>query len=565
MLATSLSASPRIALITPDQLERGLSQPSAATIAHRDALRAAQGAGAQAMITGAFTSLGETIRVDSQLYDVASGRLLGGESLTVTDPKQMLRQFDRFAAQLAVRLGAPVTGQTNLDEVMTNNLEAYRLYSLGLDRTREYRLPEAIELYEKAVAMDPGFAMAYARIGFTYSSSWGRAEVGKPYLEKAYRLSDRLAPRDRMLIRAWYALACRDYEAAERHYRAILSAFPLERDTYYGLARLILAQGRVDEGRNIIQRGLAVEPDNPHLHNLMTAVYFERGETEKAIESAQRYVSLTGEPNAYDTLATAYQRAGRYDEARNAYLEAMRRKPDFDIAINHFGNLCFQLGRYREALNQFREYTRIAPSDDERVRGHLVSSWVYWRKGDLANAEREAAEAARLKAHDLPQRLLIEADRGNLRFTDDLRREVLDFSTQTDRGTPGNQRNSYFIAGYVALRDHKTDEALSDFRAVLRQPGVSWSIDPLETCLGDAFLELGRFDDAIAEYQRVLRLNPNYPMARYRLGLALDRKGLGREARAEFQRFLSIWKDADPDIPEYVDARRRCSASGADI
>src|SRR5207249_2833053 len=98
--------------------------------------------------------------------------------------------------RLATRLGAPMATQAHLAEVMTNNLEAYRLYSLGLGRTRALRLPEAIELYQKAIDLDPGFAMAYARIGYAYSVAWAIPVKGKPFLEKAYRLSDRLTARD---------------------------------------------------------------------------------------------------------------------------------------------------------------------------------------------------------------------------------------------------------------------------------------------------------------------------------------------------------------------------------
>lgn len=76
-------------------------------------------------------------------------------------------------------------------------------------------------------------------------------------------------------------------------------------------------------------------------------------------------------------------------------------------------------------------------------------------------------------------------------------------------------------------------------------------------CLANAYLQLGRLDEAIAEDQRVLRLNPNDALSRYHLGLAYECKGMGTEARAELGRFLQIWKDADADIPELRDAKAR--------
>jgi len=556
MLATGLSASPHITVIAPRQLDRGLRRSPAAPIRLEDGLAAARQSGASSIIMGAFASLGDMVRLDTQIYDAATGRLLGGESLTVQKPELLLAQIDAMTSKLATRLGAPILAQTRLTEVMTNNLEAYRLYSLGLDRTSDLRLPEAIALYQKALELDPGFAMAYGRIGLTYSSTWAKPDEGKPFLEKAYNLSDRLTPHDRMFIRAWYAIACRDYKGAEQAYRNIVSTFPLDVEGYVALGNLLLGDGRNDEARQILEHGLKIQADMPQLHNALNSVYVALGEDAKALESAQRYVSLSGEPNAYDTLGSTYLGIGRYDEARDAYEKAIQRKTDFEIAIIHLGNLYFQLGRYREAIREYGEYIRLAPSDTERIRGHGSVAWLYWKKGDLADAEREAAEVTRINPRDVITLLLIRADRRALVLTDNVRRQILG-SVFSGRGTRGNYRIPYFENGYVALRDRKTEEALHYFRLALGEPRALWNIDPLETCLADAFLELGRVDEAIAEYRRVLRLNENYPMARYRLGLALEKKGLNQEARAEFERFLKIWKDADADVPELADARRR--------
>lgn len=80
---------------------------------------------------------------------------------------------------------------------------------------------------------------------------------------------------------------------------------------------------------------------------------------------------------------------------------------------------------------------------------------------------------------------------------------------------------------------------------------------PLEDCLANAHLHLGRLDEAIAEYQRVLRLNPNDALSRHHLALAFERKGTPQLARVELMRFLEIWKGADANLRELKDARAR--------
>jgi len=90
---------------------------------------------------------------------------------------------------------------------------------------------------------------------------------------------------------------------------------------------------------------------------------------------------------------------------------------------------------------------------------------------------------------------------------------------------------------------------------------LPWHFDPFEDCLANAYLELGRFDEAISEYERILRLNPNYPLVQYHLAQAYERKGQPDQARASYERFLQVWKDADPDVPEIVAARRVVGAS----
>ena len=149
-------------------------------------------------------------------------------------------------------------------------------------------------------------------------------------------------------------------------------------------------------------------------------------------------------------------------------MQAIQKKPDFEIAIIHLGNLYFQLGRYREAEGQFLEYIRHSASDAERARGHSSLAWMYWRKGDSARAQTQADQAARLSPQWSGESLLLAADRGTLKLTEDVRRQILAPEPYAGRGSRLNERRRLFLAGYIALRDHRTDEALAHFRAALQ-------------------------------------------------------------------------------------------------
>ena len=93
------------------------------------------------------------------------------------------------------------------------------------------------------------------------------------------------------------------------------------------------------------------------------------------------------------------------------------------------------------------------------------------------------------------------------------------------------------------MNEGKTDEAIETFKQAIHERPVGWNIDPFEDCLANAYLDLNRLDEAIAEYERIVRLNPNYPRLHFHLAQAYDRKGQSERARAAYEEFLSVWKE----------------------
>lgn len=565
MLITDLSRSQNLTILSRQQLrtllDRAGRQPSE-KISLDEALDIAQKSKATIVIMGSFARLGEQIRIDAQLNDARDGHLLVAERLIVERPEQILSQMDLLTLKLATYLSAtPGDSQASLSSVMTNNLEAYRYYSLGLEKAQALQSTEAIILFEKAIALDPQFAMAHARIGYIYAVTWGNnPEKAKEYLQKAFQLSARLTEKDKLNIAAWYAIANYDYEGAIKSFRQIVSQFPLEVEAYRRLGLLLQGEERFDEAVEILKQGLITDSGAKDLYNSLGGVYLDIGRLDDAIDSYRRYVQLApDEPNAHDSLADAYQWAGRYEEAISEYERALTLKPDFEIAIVHLGNTYFQQGRYQQAMKEYERYIHDAPSDLERMRGYNTIALVELRKGNLPAAQSAANVGLKYNPKDLEVLFTIAVAKKDMAKAAQLK-EALENVNQASRGQRPSRRPVWYYRGVFDLNTGNAAEAIYDFKQALTHRAQYWILDAFEDCLANAYLELGRLDEAVAEYQRILKLNPNYPLVHYHLAQAYERKGQQDQARVEYQQFLQVWQGADADIPEVIKAK---SALGA--
>ena len=159
----------------------------------------------------------------------------------------------------------------------------------------------------------------------------------------------------------------------------------------------------------------------------------------------------------------------------------------------------------------------------------------------------------------MDQLFLVALEKGDLKRAEKFK-EVLDGPQFRGRVAKSAIRLLPYFQGYFYLKSGQADEAMENFKEALEHRPLIWNIDAFEDCLANAYLELGRLDEAIAEYQRILKPNPNYPLAHYHLAQVYERKGQPDQARIEYERFLQIWSDADADVPEVIAARRVLSS-----
>lgn len=551
MLITDLSRSQRLTVLSRQQLavlhERSGQKPTALDIASRS--------GAQAFISGSFARLGDKVRINVHVHDTASGSVRVSESLTAEKLDDILSQIDILSLKLVRHLNAdaPAVDKT-LAASMTDNIEAYRLYSLGVAKAKAFESVEALELLQKAVALDPEFAVAHARIGYTFAITKAMPDEGKPHLEKAFKLSSRLTERDRINIAAWYEIANRNYPAAIAAYRDIIKQQPLDPEGYWRLARLLTGENRADEAIEIARQGIAVDPEAKNLYNTLGGLYSRLGKHHEAIAAHQRYVALApDEPNAYDSLGLTYQWAGDSDRAMENFDHALAINPNFEIAVIHRAFCQIRRGEFRSAIETTNRFLDLAKAPLEKARGHEVLSYIHFRLGDLDAAEKAVAQHLQLAPNGSPWiPYLIAAEKKQADRSKKIGSRA--FENLTERGSRFNPRFMAYLKGIVALDAGRADEALGHFRETLNHRPPT-HFEDFEDCLGRAYLTLGRNDEAIAEFERILELSPNYPRARYYVARAFRAKGMTEEARVSYQRFLSDWKTADPDLPEMIEAR----------
>jgi tetratricopeptide (TPR) repeat protein/DNA-binding winged helix-turn-helix (wHTH) protein len=558
MLVTGMSRSQGLSVVGRQQLDLLLDRVGhrrGASVTLPQAVNAARRAELDHVVLGSFAKLGNTIRIDLRVHD-RTGRMVDTEALTIDTPDDLLRQVDLLSWRLAAHFGQS-TPTSVPAAAITTNLEAYRYYSLGVSRANSYRSLEAIELFTRATELDPQFALAFGRIGYAYGVVWNQMERARPFLAKAYQLSSRMGELERLQIESWNAIVHLDYEAAEASLEKLIRAYPLEVEAYTRLGVLLGGERRYDEAIRVFRRGLAIDPESPDLWNRIGGLYDGIGQSSDGIAARRKYVALQPlEPNAHDSLGLSLATAGQYEPAIESYRRALDLKPDFDVALIHLGNAMVQTGRYKEGDEAFRRYIAVASSRDEADRGYLSLAASAYQRGRVREALTflRRAPQPRLLGLDFPVRL--DAGEPIDRVAATLEHET----PLAARGGRMGDRVSHYARGVLALRRGAGSDAIAHFRAALLDHPLSFHVESLEDCLGNAYLALGKWDEAIAEFQRILGRNPRFPRAHFRLAQAFEGKGETTLARQAYTQFLEVWSKADPDVPDVITARARLNA-----
>jgi tetratricopeptide (TPR) repeat protein len=482
--------------------------------------------------------------------------LLSTDNVSLNDPREVVAEAGLLSTDIARRLGRSSEEPTSLADVMTSNVEAYRYYSLGVEKAEQFQNAQAVELFKKSLKFDPKFAMAYARIGYAYAVQDFQPKKGLPYLEQAQRLSGSLPLMNRLYIEAWTAMARLNYDEANGILQQITQQYPDETEAVCQLSRLLRGQERVDEAANLLHNAIRMNPNAKDLYNAFGLIMISMDRPQEAILAYKQYVALAPQnPNGHDSLGMAYQLAGMYEYALAEYNQALALDPEFEPSIVHLGDTAFQMGRYGTALREYNRYIDVASSSDAKALGYGDIATVYLAMNDLSQAQAAAAQELRNNRDSVWHSLEIALEMHQKERAAVLEKELFANLPDSERGSPRDLRQEFYYRGYIELKSGDPQAAISHFKLALQHLPPSSGIDLHEDCLANAYLDLGMGLEAIAEYKRVLKINPNYPLAYYHLGLSYQRIHDQKDAIATFQRFLQASASADQDSPFVLSAK----------
>jgi serine/threonine-protein kinase len=385
------------ARMTPLAASRGLTITSTLEVRQRrvtDATQARREFGATLILEGGIERAGDQLRVNYVLVDATTLRQI--DAYSGTSPAS-----DPFALQDRVATWAVGVLALQLNDAERQMLlasgtrapGALELFLQGrgylLNSQTEGHVDAAIDLFNRAIALDPGYALAYAGLGGAFwhkydaSKEPGRVEQARSACAQAVALDAELSASHVCL--GTIALGTGAFEEAVQEFQRAVDREPTNDEATLGLARAQARAGTAGEAEATYKRAIALRPDYWATHIWLGTFYRAQGRYADAAQHYQHAVSLTPEnPRTHYVLCGMYGTGsvGRYDEAIAACRKSASLAPSFGAYAN-WGATLANLRRFNEAVEKFVEARRIGP-EDYRIDANLARA--YDRAGKRAEA-----------------------------------------------------------------------------------------------------------------------------------------------------------------------------------
>jgi eukaryotic-like serine/threonine-protein kinase len=531
-----------------------------------------QRVGSKAFLSGSISSLGTHYVIGLNALNCATGDVLGSEQVEADSREHVLKALGASATQIRKKLGESLSSIQRFDapieQVTTPSLEALQAYSLGMKSKNALREAASIPFFQRAVELDPNFASAYIRMGISYSNLW-QVDQSRESYRKAFELRDRVSERERFLCTLVYDPNLKaDFEKREQWELLWAQTYPRDPIARLTLTDFYMKTGQWEKALGVGQHALELDPNYGSNYFNLASTYLALGRLDAADEIGRKAMTKSDSPAIHLILywiAFLRHDSGGMEEQINWNANA----PEEEDLLLYAQS---DTEAYRGRIASARALSRRAEESAQRSFGkETVAAWQAFaalRESEFGNQKQAGTEAE--AAFKLSGNWKVEAVAalGLARAGDTAGAEKL--AAELDKTFPRDTLvQSYWLAtirAAIALSHSNAKKALELLQAAARYELAVSSPTELATMYpvylrGYAYLLAHQGKEAAAEFEKFIG-HPgvvlNFPLgALSRLGLAraYALQGDTTNARGAYQDFLTLWKDADPDIPILKEAK----------
>ena len=589
-LSVALNQSPFLNVLSESKVAATLqmmSRPAGAKLTPEVARELCQRAGSKAYFAGSIASLGSQYVLGLKAVNCQSGDPLAEEQVTAASKEKVLEALGEAASKLRGELGESLATVQKFDvplaQATTSSLEALKAYSLGNKAQDEKGPVAALPYHQRAIELDLNFATGYRAVGLDY---FGLSELGRAseYFTKAFQLREHASEREKLAITAdYYQNVTGELDKAAHTYQEEIESYPRDSRAHLDLGNVYTSQGQYERAAESYRQSLRLAPDNqgPYGDLVNSLISLQRfDETRQIVHEAQaRKLDIVLLHSALYALAFLGADSAAMAEQQQWYAG----KPDYES----FGlALASDTEAYAGHVAKARELTKRAVDSairaDSKENGAISQTIAAQREaayGNPAEARQSAAEA--LKLAPTSQGAELEAALAFAMAGDTARAESLaqDVGKRFPLDTQMQSLWLPAIQGQLALDKKNPATALTALQAAssisieLGQIGFVMNISCLYPTYvrGEAYLAAGQGSAAAAEFQKILDHSGIvwncWTGALAHLGVArsnalqsrtsqgADADAARVRALAAYKDFLTLWKDADPDIPILKEAK----------
>jgi len=621
LMIADLTQSKYIRILSEDKLVnilRQLNELEAETYSSEVLEQVASLGGVNHFLQGAYARAGDEFRINVMLQEARTGELVASESVAGKGEGSIFSMVDELTRKIKAnfrlsdqQIAADIDRE--IGKITTSSPEAYKFYSEGRKYHNSGDSRRSIQLMEKAVEIDPGFAMAYRSMAMSYNNLFLFSDREK-FMQKALELVDRLSEAERYQIQgSFYADSEETYGQAIAAFSKLITLYPdnttanhnlalihyqleewdqaIERyeacvrnrtefvPSYTQLSYSYQAKELNDKARQVLEDYIRSFSDNAQIRLSLAENFTHQGELGSAMAEVDKAFLL--DPDNYENLLTKgdiYLYQGEPARAEEEYQKLLQaREPAArGIGLGRLGNLWVLQGKYEKAKSICKQGAGLADMLGQPLWKSLFSTGLAYsclKSGDFEEALKhcqavwESAERAgylegKRRALYLRARVYIE-----MKAMDRAQETASELKQIIEKGLfKKGIRYHHHLMGLMEIERKKYSKAIEylDSALALESFGPPAKDAEFLDSLTLAYHLAGNLDKEAETYHKITGLTVGrldcgdvYARSFYLLGTICEQKGDMARAIEHYRKFLDLWKDADPGRPEVEDARRR--------